>query len=41
MRLGKQWRLSRKEAEDLASSKKGIKIIKKDIKARAEKHMYN
>ena len=32
--------LTEKEAEDLASGKKGVKGIK-DIKARAEKHMYD
>ena len=32
--------LAEKEAEDLASGKKGVKGIK-DIKARAEKHMYD
>lgn len=32
--------LNEKEAEDLASGKKGVKGIK-DIKARAEKHMYD
>ena len=32
--------LTKKEAEDLASGKKGVKGIK-DIKARAEKHMYD